>query len=240
MDATGETPAAGPADSLEVRWMVSGRPGTAVREWFARFPAEAEVREDVYLLQPSLPGLSVKLRDGSALEVKSFLGSPGILELPRRCRGRLQFWRKWSFPYYQQDERDAVPAVLAGWTAIRKSRRRSWFPLDVVQDPAPAVRPAAQAGCLVELTQACVRGGSWWTVGFEATGPAGLLRAALGHAADLMFAQALPTGTELGLDNSLSYAQWLSRLPGPVPWDGQAPRSARQPCPLPPIPMEGQ
>ena len=240
MDATGETPAAGPADSLEVRWMIPGRPETAIREWFARFPAEAEVREDVYLLQPCLPGLSVKLRDGSALEVKSFLGSPGIVELPRRCRGRLQFWRKWSFPYHQPGERDAAPAVLAGWAAVRKTRRRSWFPLDAVREPAPAVRPAAQAGCLVELTQVRVRGGSWWTVGFEATGPAGLLHAALRHAADLMFAQALPPGAELGLDNSLSYAQWLSQLPSPDPWGGQAPRLDRQPRPLPPILMEGQ
>jgi hypothetical protein len=198
---------------MEVRWMVPGQPGMAMREWFARFPAGTEAREDIYLLQPYLPGLSVKLRNGSALDVKSFLGSPGILNLPHRCRGRLEFWRKWSFPYHQPGQRDAVPA---GWSTVRKTRRRSWFPLDDGQEPAPTVLPAARAGCLVELTQVHVRAGSWWSVGFEATGSAGLLRAALEHAADLVFAQALPPDAEFSLDNSLSYAQWLSgqRLSG--------------------------
>jgi hypothetical protein len=202
-----------PVDSLEVRWIVPGQPGTALRGWFARFPAGTEARDDVYLLRPCLPGLSVKLRDGRALDVKSFLGSPGSLDLPRHGRGRLEFWRKWSFPYRPPGQRDAVPA---GWSAVRKTRRRSWFPLGAGQDPAPGVQPATQtAGCLVELTQAWVRAGSWWSLGFEATGSAGLLRAALQHAVDLMFAQALPPGTELSLDNSQSYAQWLSRQPGP-------------------------
>ncbi len=227
MAANEELPAAGPVDSLEVRWMVPGQPGTAMRGWFARFPAETEAREDVYLLQPCRAGLSVKLRNGSALDVKSFLRSPGTLDLPRRCRGRLELWRKWSFPCHQPGPRDPVPA---GWAAVRKTRRRSWFPLDAGQDPAPAVLPAAQAGCLVELTQARVRAGSWWSVGLEATGPAGLLRAALDHAADLVFAQALPSGIEFSLDNSLSYAQWLSQPPGPDRWDAHVPRFARQPC----------
>ncbi len=217
MAANRETSAAGPVeslpvDSLEVRWMVPGQPEAALRGWFARFPAGTESREDVYLLQPCLPGLSVKLRDGRALDVKSFLGSPGNLDLPRRGHGRLEFWRKWSFPYHPPGQRNAVPA---GWSAVRKTRRRSWFPLDAGEDRAPGVHPAAQAGCLVELTQAWVRAGSWWSLGFEATGSAGLLRAALQHAVDLMFAQALPPGTELSLDNSLSYAQWLSRQPDP-------------------------
>ena len=112
MAANGEIPAAGQADSLEVRWMVPGQPGTAMRGWFARFPAETEAREDVYLLQPCRAGLSVKLRNGSALDVKSFLRSPGTLDLPRRCRGRLELWRKWSFPCHQPGPCDPVPA---GW-----------------------------------------------------------------------------------------------------------------------------
>ena len=77
---------AAPVDSLEVRWITPGPLGTAMREWFGRFPARTETREDVYLLRPRLRGLSVKLRDGSTLDVKSYLGSPGILSY-----GRLEY-----------------------------------------------------------------------------------------------------------------------------------------------------
>ena len=132
--------ATGPADSLEVRWILPGQLPEAMRGWFARFPAGTETREDIYLLRPRLPGLSVKLRDGSSLDVKSFLGSPGILGLPHR--GRLEYWRKWSFPYFLPGEDDDVPA---GWVTVGKTRHSSWFPL-ASQDPPQAARPAGQAG----------------------------------------------------------------------------------------------
>ena len=44
-------------------------------------------------------GLSVKVRGGGALEVKAYRGSPGILEVAGRARGRLEAWHKWSFPF---------------------------------------------------------------------------------------------------------------------------------------------
>ena len=54
----------------------------------------------------------------------------------------------------------------------------------------------------------------WWTLGFEATGPADLLRSALEATAALLFAQALPGGVEPGQDESRSYAEWLGQWPG--------------------------
>ena len=66
--------------------------------WFARFPATAESRVDTYLLDPQLPRLSVKVRGGGALDVKAYRGSPGVLEVAGRARGRLEYWYKWSFP----------------------------------------------------------------------------------------------------------------------------------------------
>ncbi len=224
MATYGGIPAAGPADSLEVRWMVPGRSGTAMWRWFACFQTGTETREDVYLLQPSLAGLSVKLRNGGALEVKSFLRSPGTLDLPGRCHGRLELWRKWSFPYHQPALRDPVPA---GWTLVRKARRTRWFPLSAA--PAPALPSAARAGCLVELTRVRVRGGSWWSVGFEASGPAGLRCPALENAAERVFAEALLPGVQLDLDNSMSYAQWLGLPPDPDDRDTHVPRLVRQP-----------
>ena len=50
-------------------------------------------------MDPPLPGLSVKIRGGGALEVKAYRGSPGILEVAGRARGHLESWQKWSFPY---------------------------------------------------------------------------------------------------------------------------------------------
>ena len=54
----------------------------------------------------------------------------------------------------------------------------------------------------------------WWTLGFEATGPADLLRSELQATAALVFAQALPGGVEPGPGDSRSYAQWLCQRPG--------------------------
>ena len=62
--------------SLEVRWIFPGQLETAVAGWFSRFPAGTDSREDAYLVDPRLRGLSVKLRGGQALEVKAYRGSP--------------------------------------------------------------------------------------------------------------------------------------------------------------------
>jgi hypothetical protein len=203
-------PPAGPADSLEVRWFVSGPLGTAAREWFGRFPAGTEAREDAYLVLPRLDGLSVKLRDGGGLDVKSYLGSPGTLDLPASGQGRLESWRKWSFSCDHPDPADAMPP---GWVTVRKARRSTWFPLCAGQGAAPG-RSLVGTGCMAELTEADADGTRCWTVGLEASGPAGLLLEAVQHAAGLLFARPLPDGVRFSLGNSLSYAQWLYRQPG--------------------------
>jgi hypothetical protein len=66
----------------------------------------------------------------------------------------------------------------------------------------------------MELTEIHTSGQDWWTLGFEATGPADLLRSALQATAALVFAHALPGGVQPGTDESRSYAEWLSRRPG--------------------------
>src|SRR4029077_4465649 len=76
-----ESPVTEAVSSLEVCWIFPGQLQAAVAGWFGRFPAAVESREDTYLLDPRLPGLSVKVRGGGALEVKAYRGSPGILEV---------------------------------------------------------------------------------------------------------------------------------------------------------------
>src|SRR5215468_8174258 len=96
----------------------------AVAGWFSRFPAETTVLQDAYLLDPHLPGLSVKVREGRALEVKVYRGSPGLLEVAGCARGRLESWQKWSFPH---GPASVGGADLAGWRPVSKRRRISRF-----------------------------------------------------------------------------------------------------------------
>jgi hypothetical protein len=196
--------------SLEVRWIFPGQLETAVARWFARFPVTAESREDIYLLDPYLPGLSVKVRGGGALEVKAYRGSRGTLQVPGRARGRLQAWQKWSFPCRPPRPGSGDPP---GWQPIRKTRRISRFPLASGPAASCGLGPGQQPRCAVELTEIRTRGQDWWTLGFEATGPADLLRSELQATAALVFAQALPGGVEPGPDQSRSYAEWLSHRP---------------------------
>src|SRR5215831_14529227 len=170
--------------SLEVRWILPGALTAAAVGWFGRFAAETRVVEDTYLLDPHLPGLSVKVRGGRALEVKAYRGSPGQLELAGCAHGRLESWQKWSFPHGPPGHGSADPV---SWRPVRKRRRISWFS---------------------QATEVGVPG-----LGGEASGPSGALRSELDAAAAQVFAQALPGGLELGLRDSMSYAQWLRRRP---------------------------
>ncbi len=197
--------------SLEVRWIFPGRLETAVASWFGRFPAGLESREDTYLLDPQLRGLSAKVRGGGALEVKAYRGSPGILEVAGRACGRLEAWQKWSLPSspLRQDSGDP-----ARWRPVHKRRRLSRFSQAGGQVVARAPGLGQEPRCEVELTEVRTRGQDWWTLGFEAVGPASLLRSDLEATAAFVFVHALPGGVELVLDQSRSYAEWLGQQPG--------------------------
>jgi hypothetical protein len=197
--------------SLEVRWFLPGRLPAAVTGWFGRFPARTESREDAYLLDPRWPGVSVKVRGGGPVEVKVYRGSPGILEVAGRARGRLEAWQKWPLPLrpLSPDSGEA-----AGWRPVRKRRRISRFSLADGQIAACAQQRGHEPACEVELTEIRTSGQDWWTLAFEATGPVGLLRSQLQATAAHVFAQALPGGVEPSPDHSRSYLQWLGQRPG--------------------------
>ena len=192
--------------TLEVRWLLPGPLNAAVAGWFGRFPAETESREDTYLVDPDLRGLSVKVRAGRSLEVKMCHGTVGLLDIPGRARGRIQSWQKWSFPVGPLRQDGDAPA---GWTVVGKSRRISRFRLareGIVAGPGRAGEP----GCAVELTEVRARDETWWSLGFEAAGPVDLVRAGLEGTAEMIFARPLPGGAELGPGDCRSYAEWLS------------------------------
>jgi hypothetical protein len=101
-----------------------------------------------------------------------------------------------------------------GWRPVTKRRRISRFSRASGQIVARAPRLGQERGCEVELTEVRTGGQHWWTLGFEATGPAHLLHSALEATAALVFAQALPV-VEPGPDQSRSYAEWLGQRPAP-------------------------
>jgi hypothetical protein len=205
-----DSPVAEAACSLEVRWMFPGPLDSAVAGWFGQFPAGTESREDAYLLDPQLPGLSVKIRGGEALEVKAYCGSPGILEVAGRACGRLESWQKWSFPFGPPSRDSGGPP---GWMPVRKRRRVSQFSSASGTTVARAPGMGQGPRCRVELTEVRAHGEDWWSLGFEASGAADLLRAELEATAALVFAWALPGGMVPGLADSRSYAQWLGQRP---------------------------
>lgn len=197
----------GPLRSLEVRWILPGPLEPAVTGWFARFPAEVSSREDIYLVDPQLGGQSVKLRGGKTLEVKVYGGSPGILQVAGRACGRLESWDKWSFA--GEPTSGSGGADLPGWRRVHKLIRR--FSAARRHGRMRVRELGEKPECHVELTEVHMSGQAWWTLGFEATGQARLLRGELDATAAFVFAQALPGGRELGTDDCQSYAQWLTR-----------------------------
>jgi hypothetical protein len=197
--------------SLEVRWIFRGQLETAVAEWLERFPAESQSREDTYLVDPQLRGLSVKVRGDVALEVKVYRGSPGILDLAGRARGRMESWQKWSFPVSPPGPNSGD---LSGWRPVRKRRRISRFSLGSKPDASHAAGLGQQPRCAVELTEVFTSGQDWWTLGFEATGPEDALSHVLQATAERVFAQAMPGRAEPGPDESRSYMEWLRQRPG--------------------------
>jgi hypothetical protein len=84
----------------------------------------------------------------------------------------MESWQKWSFPFRPPGQDRGDPA---GWRSVRKRRRISRFSLVNGQIVTQVPRPGQHPRCEVELTEVRTRGQDWWTLGFEATGPADLL-----------------------------------------------------------------
>ena len=203
----------GGRSTVEVRWILPGQLDAAIAGWFRRFPAETESREDAYLIHPLSRGLSVKIRAGRALEVKVYGGCPGILDAAGRARGRLESWRKWSFPFGRPGPYSAGPSA---WTVVHKRRRISRYRLASGRIIAGIPGRPTEPACAVELTEVSSGSEIWWSLGFEATGPADLLHSTLQGTAALVFAQALPADVEFGMSHCQSYADWLCRRDSPA------------------------
>ncbi len=123
--ATFDPPASDGDLSLEVRWILPGALAPEMIEWFGPVPGGIETRRDTYLVSRTGPHMGVKVRGESQLDVKVYEGGPEDLTVPGRAKGRVGWWRKWSFPLRA---RDGVNEP-AGWASVQKDRRVRFFSL---------------------------------------------------------------------------------------------------------------
>ena len=190
---------------LEVRWIRPGTLDPQLSDWFSRFPISTESRVDHYLSDPDIDGLSVKIRGGHTLEVKARCGRCGELVLPDRADGFLESWQRWSFHGRAANwgRRDSP-----GWIAVSKVRRMSFMDGEGKLS-ARGEEPECEMGCAIELTDVATAGRQWWTLGFEAYGPADDLPGLLHSTAVTVFGEPLPGGIALRSHESTSYAGWL-------------------------------
>ncbi len=192
--------------TLEVRWICPGSLTASMIEWFAPLVGEFESREDSYLVGQGIEGVSVKIRGGALLDIKVAGGDRGVFDLPGRARGRLQAWKKWSFP---TPHVGGIDDECSDWVRVGKMRRIVWFSIADGRPTSRGSGAAAEAVCSVELTEVLKEGESWWTLGFEATGDADALTGAIDATAALVFGDHPPDGLELSLSDSMSYSEWL-------------------------------
>lgn len=200
-------------ESVEVRWFGRGEPPPALTDWFTRAVLHAEqqpVRVDHYLRGSGSDALGIKLREGR-LEIKRRVASAGLRELAAGCAGYVETWRKWAF--LLAPEAQAFESPESGsWASVTKSRHIGRFVLSAAGQPVPAALDALlPAACDCELTAVALgRSEPWWTLGFEAFGPAlsalGLLLA-VAHQL-LRMALALSLTEEM----SQSYPAWLTAI----------------------------
>lgn len=209
--------------SCEVRWFFSDCPD-AFRQWFERrgwvFSSAAPPRRcDFYLVSGTARAdLGIKLREGN-IEIKERVADLGVHRFGASAEGRVEAWRKWSFPLAHTREGGTEEALHItrqddqgrGWIPVRKDRLL--LMLEIVEESrvllseAPAF--SIEEGCGVELTKIFLPDRTCYSFALEAfsntdRGYQNLLRAM-----DTMTAE-VPEPV-LPLFQSMGYAEFLSQ-----------------------------
>jgi hypothetical protein len=205
--------------TLEARWIRRGPVPETMVEWLGPFDDWIERREDRYFVDPSVPDLGIKIKDGVQLDLKALRGGSGRLMVPGGGRGRLGLWEKWSFPLHASA---LPPADAAGWLALQKTRRRRSFRVEGDEAEERPVDQAELPGCSIELTDVAIGEGLWWTLGLEATGSRETLERNLRVTVGEVFREPSPGPNLLDLRHSMSYPRWLAG-------DGHVARQAGHP-----------
>ena len=195
--------------TTEVRWFFEGPVPVSVRFWFHAVAGQPglEQRTDRYVRPASPDGLGVKWREGK-IEVKRLTEVVGEETFHPRVAGRVEAWRKWSFPLAEAAEL-ARPA--GDWVEVEKARRVRYF----AAPPDGAVRPLdggeqTPHACGLELGEMRVGEAVWWSVCLEAFGPdEAALADRLRRVAEHVVRAAEPP--DLPAQAARSYPAWLCR-----------------------------
>ena len=191
--------------TCEVRWICRGDHGAGLAAWFSQFTPVPETREDAYLVAQRIPGLSVKIRGGTSLDVKQHRGVVGSLDTPGGAAG-VDSWAKLSLPVAHVTE---ASLPREAWRRVSKRRQIASFPVGVT----PGDAGSGRAVCAVELTDVEACGQRWWTLALEAHGDGAL--EALESTAAMVLAKPLPGAGPLTPLEARSYGDWLRELACP-------------------------
>jgi hypothetical protein len=200
--------------SVEVRWFHAGSVSADVWSWFAGGaypPLRQAPRIDRYLRLAKGKRLGIKLREG-LLEVKQRTRTYGRVEFHPHAVGRVEAWRKWSFPLAGGGQTlDSLGIQTPAWIAVSKQRDLRIYrvgPGDRVS-ALPSGNWSMQ-GCALELCAVQAGGSLWWTLGFEAFGPKATLESNLRLVAvHVLGGRWVP---KLAEDDSFGYPAWLAML----------------------------
>jgi hypothetical protein len=191
--------------TMEVRWFCRQRPFDPLAVFGAAF--RPECRTDWYA---RIDGIrtGIKLRDGR-LEAKLRMETLGE-RVFGSVVGQVERWTKWSGIVSQSHGPSDEVLRNAGWVAVEKRRYLQCFELD--SSPPRLVPQPSPNGCDFELTEIRVCGETWWTVGFESTGPESAIFDNLQRTvADSLNRVQLRDADLLG--RSCGYPEWLTDVP---------------------------
>jgi len=156
--------------SQEVRWFVPESLPDEVKKWRDERPApfKDEERTDTYLRQRR-EDQGIKLRAGERIEVKFRVAELGNLRFLGGFEGLAERWLKLSL-VLDSGSADEEINDSRWWVDVSK-RRRVW----TYEVSGEGVHLAASdrtlpGGLLLEVTEANVRGRTWWSLGFETFG----------------------------------------------------------------------
>ena len=205
----------------EARWFIPGSLPDEALKWFiadrSLDPEGVQIHE--YLVLPDCPSVGVKLREGR-FEIKAILEPPQPLGPDLPVKGRTDRWVKWSLASEGLQTLEPALHQSGTWLKVRKERFLRRFAADTGRLVEVIAPPGSfpGSGVNLELTRigAEINPRSWFSLAFEAFGPAAVANQLLLDALRLFFKDHDPVpGMPLEEENSLSYPAWLAKVVQP-------------------------
>jgi hypothetical protein len=201
--------------SCEIRWFFLGVIPEEAKNWFeASDDQEEESRGDVYLVFPGCEATGIKLRNGAKFEIKARRSGPKTIEPVKGVVGRADCWVRWSPDFELTGELKRAMTEGYHWIEVDKTR---WLRRYQIKDGARpseiAKKDAPLQGCNVELAELQVESGVWYTIGFEAFGPAKSVDDHLRATVEDFFSSRPGEVPKYFSDaNSMSYPAWFATV----------------------------